>query len=179
MGERKTGPRYTTYTPLTSPPSQVLLTNWNNPMMRWPSTWMDKPKKNPAFGNGQLCKYHNEYGHSTDECHHLKDEIGRLIRENRLTKYVALRPNQGREGKECGNRMNEALPQPKYDRRQNELPHPPSLGSNDKPTIHMIMGGPTDGDSHRARRRSSDSLREPFWRFNMYSKEGGLSSDDS
>lgn len=98
--EKKTCPRYHNYAPLPYPPSQVLLTNWNNPMLRWPSTWSEMPKKNPAFGNGQLCKYHNEYGHNTDDCHHLKDEIERLIWENRLMKTAASRHNSGRAGNE-------------------------------------------------------------------------------
>lgn len=128
--------------------------------MRWQSTLTDKPKKSPSYGNGQFCKYHNDYGHDTDECHHLKDEIERLIRENRLTKRTA--PYQGKGEREWENRAREQVPQPKYDRRQNELPPPPLVGPNDKPTIYMIMGGLTDGDSHRARQKSSDSLREPI-----------------
>lgn len=129
-------------------------------MMRWQSTLTDKPKKSPSYGNGQFCKYHNDYGHDTDECHHLKDEIEMLIRENCLMKRTA--PYQGKGEREWENRAREPVPQPKYDRRQNELPPPPPVGPNDKPTIYMIMGGLTDGDSHRARQKSSDSLREPI-----------------
>lgn len=42
-----------------------------------------------TYGNGRLCKFNNEYGHDTDECSHLKDELDRLIRDNRLKKFIA------------------------------------------------------------------------------------------
>lgn len=58
------------------------------------------------------------------------------------------------------------LPNPRYERRPNELHPSPPLGPNDKPTIFMIKGGPTDRDSNRAHRRRCDSLKE-------YVPEGG------
>lgn len=47
------------------------------------------PKKPSTFRNGKLCKFHNEYGHGTEECSHLKDEIERLVRDSKLSRYVA------------------------------------------------------------------------------------------
>lgn len=42
-----------------------------------------------TYGNEWLCKFPNKYGHNTDKCSHLKNEIKTLIRDNRLHKYVA------------------------------------------------------------------------------------------
>lgn len=83
------GPRYDTYTPLIASHERVLMDIWEHPALRWPSTWAPQPKKPMTYGNGKLCKFHNEYGHGTEECSHLRDEIERLVRENRLNKYVA------------------------------------------------------------------------------------------
>lgn len=130
-------------------------------MLKWPTSWSERPKNRPNAGNGQLCKFHNEYGHGTDECHHLRDELERLERENRLTKYVAntynLERKQGQERypeKQRDDRRAPALPPP-----------PPRLPRGGNPTIqtiHMIMGGHTEGDSGRARRKSVESVTE--WR---------------
>lgn len=71
-GEKRGGPRYNSYTPLVSPPSQVLMAIKSSPLLKWPGTWSERPKNHPNAGNGQLCKFHNEYGHITDDCHHLR-----------------------------------------------------------------------------------------------------------
>lgn len=82
--EIRRGSRFDTYTPLVAPPEQVLLQIWEHHNLRWPATWSPKSKRSPTYGNGRLCKFHNDYGHSTDERSHLKDEIDRLIRDNKL-----------------------------------------------------------------------------------------------
>lgn len=159
--EKKGGPKYTNYSPLISSPSQVLMAIKNTPMLRWPTTWSERPKNHPNAGNGQLCKFHNKYGHGTDEYHQLRDELERLVRENRLTKYVANTRNlewkQGEERHPEGQRDERqapALPPPP--------PRPPRGGNPNIQTIHMIMGGPTEGDSGRARRKSVEAMTE--WR---------------
>lgn len=65
--EKKDGPSYTNYTPLVSSPSNVLMAIRNTPMLKWPTTWSERPKNHPNAGSGQLCRFHNEYGHGTDE----------------------------------------------------------------------------------------------------------------
>lgn len=77
------GPRYDSYISL-------LGTNGDreHPALKCPTTWPPHPKKPATYGNGKLCKFHNEYGHGTEVCSHQKDEIERLIQENRLSKYV-------------------------------------------------------------------------------------------
>lgn len=36
----------------------------------------------------KLCRFHNDHGHTTDECQNLKDEIERLIKEGPLRKFT-------------------------------------------------------------------------------------------
>lgn len=71
--ERRVGPRFDPYAPLTSAPSHILMTIERSPMLKWPSTYSQTPRKSPATGG--FCRFHNDYGHSTDECQHLRDEI--------------------------------------------------------------------------------------------------------
>lgn len=82
-------PRCDNYTPLVSSLDRVLMEIWEHHALKWPSTSAPQPKSSPTYGNGKLCKFHNEYGNGTEECSHLKDEIARLVRENRLNNYVA------------------------------------------------------------------------------------------
>lgn len=133
---------------------------WEHPSLKWPSTWASHPKKPPTFGNGKLCKFHNEYGHGTEECFHLKDEIKRLVRDNKLSRYV------GRQMRAEEDRREDRREQREEQRvEREELPPPPPLPRNgalqpEKLTIHMIMDGCTEGDSNRARRAMLHSIKE-------------------
>ncbi|KAI3473671.1 hypothetical protein Pfo_031543, partial [Paulownia fortunei] len=74
-----------------------------------------------------FCAFHNEYGHNTEECRHLKDEIERMIKRDGWTN------GDTKEGK--------AGPAP----GENHYHAPRGF-------IQIILGGPTDGDSNRARK---------------------------
>lgn len=84
--ERRTGPCFDQYAPLTSAPSHILMTIERSPMLKWPSTYSQVPRKSPTTGG--FCRFHNDYGHSTDECQHLRDEIERLVRTKNLKEFV-------------------------------------------------------------------------------------------
>ena len=45
----------------------------------------------------KFCRFHGDYGHDTNECNHLKDEIEFLLRSGKLRKYRAETP-QGEGG---------------------------------------------------------------------------------
>lgn len=84
--ERRVGPQFDQYAPLTSAPSHILMTLERSPMLRWPSTYAQVPRKSPATGG--FFRFHNDYGHSTDECQHLRDEKYRLVRTKNLKEFV-------------------------------------------------------------------------------------------
>ena len=76
--------------------------------------------------------FHHDYGHDTDDCYDLKQQIEAFIKQGKLQKFVS------RE------RMDP--PQEQGPRQDNERPRPP-LGD-----IRMIVGGTaTTGSSKKAR----------------------------
>lgn len=84
--ERREGPRFDQYAPLISAPLHILMTIERSPILKWPSTYSQVPRKSPVAGG--FCRFHNDYGHSTDECQHLRDEIERLVRSKNLREFV-------------------------------------------------------------------------------------------
>jgi len=80
----KTTPRFTTYTPLVIPRAKILQEAFNAdslPVAR------KKPPPPDADGS-KHCQYHRTIGHTTEECHTLRDKIEELIRQRHLKKYV-------------------------------------------------------------------------------------------
>lgn len=92
-------------------------------------------------------------------CSHQKDEIERLIQENRLSKYVA---RQMRTKDDRRDNRRESVGD-RHENREELPPHPPLPRNGPQPEkliIHMIIGGPTEGDFNNARRARLDSMRE-------------------
>ncbi|XP_073119997.1 uncharacterized protein [Henckelia pumila] len=114
----------------------------------------------------KYCHFHNEYGHTTEDCRQLDQEIERIIQQhfeikNILIRQEGYRPKRKQRGRsrqrarttppqEDFNRPNQDQPR---DDRAHQRPAPPAQG-----IINMISGGPTDGDSNRARKTSSRKL---------------------
>ncbi|XP_012833073.1 PREDICTED: uncharacterized protein LOC105953937 [Erythranthe guttata] len=142
--ERRVGPRFENYVSLVASPAEILMAIENHPKLKWPRTYSDVPKKNPVAGS--FCRFHNDYGHTTNECQHLRDEIERLIRAKNFPEFV--KPGQPsastlaphvRPGVNRSENTRE-----KAGERKEQL----STGG----FIHVIHGGPSGGDSNRARR---------------------------
>ncbi|KAI3445227.1 hypothetical protein Pfo_001892 [Paulownia fortunei] len=116
------------------------------PGLKWPynhSAAPTKPKSN------LLCAFHNEYGHNTDECRHLKDEIERMIRKGWLDNWV-----KEEEEKEMIERKKARPTWIERDTKEGKAGAAPGENNYHAPRgfIQMIIGGPTDGDSNRARK---------------------------
>ncbi|XP_012833036.1 PREDICTED: uncharacterized protein LOC105953901 [Erythranthe guttata] len=136
------GSRYQSYQPLTAPLSNVLCAIEKRADLRWPRTAREAPRRDPTLGT--FCRFHNEYGHTTDDCAHLKDEVERLIRDNKIGDFVKIDPPRGQKREaQFGNPA--------------RVPPPPPMPK--RGFIQMISGGPTGGDTHRARRRHLGSLK--------------------
>ncbi|XP_012830533.1 PREDICTED: uncharacterized protein LOC105951629 [Erythranthe guttata] len=136
------GSRFQSYQPLTAPLSQVLYSIEKRADLRWPRTARGAPRRDPTLGT--FCRFHNEYGHTTDDCAHLKDEVERLIRDNKIGEFVKIDPPRGQKREaQFGNPA--------------RVPPPPPMPK--RGYIQMISGGPTGGDTHRARRRHLGSLK--------------------
>ncbi|KAK2999039.1 hypothetical protein RJ639_023403 [Escallonia herrerae] len=73
-------------TPLNAKPSQILHEIKDNKAFQWP----DKMRSRPNKRNKDLwCHYHNDHGHTTDNCGSLKRAIEALINRGQLRKFVA------------------------------------------------------------------------------------------
>ncbi|CAA0815055.1 Unknown protein, partial [Striga hermonthica] len=142
--DRFRGPRYEHYKPLNAPQQEIL----EKMEKRGEDKLLAQPKPLPpprkfSASKDRYCRYHRDYSHATNFCRELKDEIERLIRAGHLKEFVIKdkeRQDDRREGRESGDKR----------RRTDE--------QSDRPVkrgiIHMIAGGPTDGDSHRERKRT-------------------------
>ncbi|KAL0451448.1 UNVERIFIED_CONTAM: hypothetical protein Slati_1122900 [Sesamum latifolium] len=143
------------YTPLTIPITQALMTVEGKCLLSRPRSYKDGPRQPKS---DKFCRFHNEYGHTTEECIHLKSEIERLIQNGYLQEYV------------CWGKAKGTGPYQKYKTDKGKEVKNPSPGSlvkdiprssmmekaevNDPPrkgVIRMIVGGPAGGDSQRAR----------------------------
>ncbi|GKV49513.1 hypothetical protein SLEP1_g56262 [Rubroshorea leprosula] len=76
-------PKYASYIPLTLPRSQILaqIQHW---VRRPPPPLHDSSRADKS----KHCDYHRVYGHNTEDCQHLKDELEFLARNGRLEGYV-------------------------------------------------------------------------------------------
>ncbi|GKV05301.1 hypothetical protein SLEP1_g17330 [Rubroshorea leprosula] len=76
-------PKYANYIPLTLPRSQILaqIQHW---VRRPPPPLHDSPRADKS----KHCDYHRVYGHNTEDCQHLKDELEFLARNGKLEGYV-------------------------------------------------------------------------------------------
>ncbi|XP_024030056.1 uncharacterized protein LOC112094131 [Morus notabilis] len=113
-------------------------------LLRPPPLKSDQTRRN----QNKYCRFHGESGHTTNEYFDLTDEVERLIREGRLSKYRADRRGNN-------NRMNNDR---REDQRQDYPPKPVGV-------IRTIFGGPYLGStSHRAHkeyaREAKDKLNQ-------------------
>ncbi|KAL0412217.1 UNVERIFIED_CONTAM: hypothetical protein Slati_3811400 [Sesamum latifolium] len=80
------------YTPLTVPITQALMAVEGKRLLSRPRSYKDGPRQ-PKLDN--FCRFHNDYGHTTKECRHLKSEIERLIQNGYLQEYVCWEKARG------------------------------------------------------------------------------------
>ncbi|KAL0453020.1 UNVERIFIED_CONTAM: hypothetical protein Slati_1280100 [Sesamum latifolium] len=107
----------------------------------------------------KFCRFHNDYGHTTEECRQLKSEIERLIQNRYLQEYVCWKKARGtgpyqkyetNKGKEVKN--------PSPGSPVKDMPRTSMMGKAEvnapprKGVIRMIASCPTGGDSQRARK---------------------------
>lgn len=76
---------FTNFTPLIIPIEQVLMQIKDESSLQWP-----QPMLAPTEGRdmSRYYRFHQDHGHRTDECIHLKWQLETLIRQGRLRKFV-------------------------------------------------------------------------------------------
>ncbi|XP_073152694.1 uncharacterized protein [Henckelia pumila] len=120
----------------------------------------------------KFCDFHQEYGHITNDCQRLGEEVQRIMYDDpRIRAELTRRANPPRQGRapQWRNQENEVRGnQPDHQRRA------PRNGQEDRVEqianhphrgmINMISGGTTDGDSGRARKAHGHRLEN--WEVN-------------
>ncbi|KAL0401755.1 UNVERIFIED_CONTAM: hypothetical protein Slati_4205400 [Sesamum latifolium] len=121
-----------------------------------PSSWRDTPQRPKS---DKFYHFQNDYSHTTDECRHLKNKIERLIQNRYLQEYVCWEKARGTgpyKKREGGKAKEIRASSPKRSPKERARQASGSKGDdNDVPrkgVIRMITGGPSRGDSHRARK---------------------------
>ncbi|KAL0411972.1 UNVERIFIED_CONTAM: hypothetical protein Slati_3786900 [Sesamum latifolium] len=118
-------------------------------------SWRDTPQRPKS---DKFCRFYNDYGHTTEECRHLKNEIERLIQNGYLQEYVCWERARGTgpyQKKEGDKAREVRAPSPRRPSRDGAKQTSGGKEDNDIPrkgTIRMIAGGPSGGDSHQARK---------------------------
>ncbi|XP_073153296.1 uncharacterized protein [Henckelia pumila] len=169
---RKMGPsprpellgKFTSFTPLRMGKTQTMRICEEKRLLQRPP-WSEQGPRRPK--SDKYCDFHNKYGHNTNDCRQLEQEIERIIQQDpgmkdRLARQKGGYPSNKRihEGPDhYASRPRPGPPQGNFQRPNqnqpgnNQGPPPPTKG-----VINMISGGPTDGDSNRARKTSSRKL---------------------
>ncbi|KAL0289138.1 UNVERIFIED_CONTAM: hypothetical protein Sradi_7079900 [Sesamum radiatum] len=144
------------YTPLTVPITQALMAVEEKGLIARPRSWRDTPQRPKS---DKFCRFHNDYGHTTEECRHLKNEIERLIQNGYLQEYVCWERARGTgpyQKKEGDRARDVRAPSPGRPSREGAKQTPGSKEDNNdiprKGIIRMIAGGLSGGDSHQARK---------------------------
>ena len=125
---KKPGPlaRNQQYTPLNVSLEQVLMQIKDDPSLKWPKKTKGDPNKR---NRNKYCRFHRDYGHDTDECFDLKQQVENLIRQGKLKIFL------GRDHKD-----------EKLKGKVEESSRPP-LGE-----IKVIIGGSSTGQSSKSKK---------------------------
>ncbi|KAL0462503.1 UNVERIFIED_CONTAM: hypothetical protein Slati_0137900 [Sesamum latifolium] len=82
------------YTPLNASRGEILVVAEQQGLIsQWPTKMKDNPKR---LKSNKYCSFHRDRGHTTEECHHLRNEIEKLIQRGHLKEYTNHNP-QGRQ----------------------------------------------------------------------------------
>ncbi|CAA0810386.1 Unknown protein, partial [Striga hermonthica] len=163
------GKRFHDYTPLNAKVAEVLVAmekRIDEKDVTWPRSRFEGPTQPKSR---RYCRFHKDYGHTTEDCRHLKDEIERLIRAGHLKEFVYQDKGRKKEKRRCredsverseedddedarGGRYGRKRDEGKRRRGSREREREGDEGQVKRGTIYMISGGPTDGDSNNARK---------------------------
>ncbi|XP_075503974.1 uncharacterized protein LOC142541301 [Primulina tabacum] len=154
--------QFVAYTPLKVNKTRALELCDERQLIRRPRS-SDRGPRNPR--SEKYCGFHKDYGHTTDECHHLNQEIERIIQRDPEMKAILASPSGGHRPPKRTREESHPERRMAPNRRknfQNANPNMRRAEPREKPpprgVINMISGGPTDGDSNRARKASSRRL---------------------
>ncbi|KAL0318861.1 UNVERIFIED_CONTAM: hypothetical protein Sangu_2042300 [Sesamum angustifolium] len=133
---------FTHYTTFNASRGEILVVAEQQGLIhQWPRKMKDNPKR---VKSEKYCHFHRDRGHTTEECHHLMNEIEKLIQPGYLKEYI----NQGPSHQ----------PQDSTSAQTQNTDNLPKAG-----VITVISGGPTRGDSANARKALVRATRGNHW----------------
>ncbi|CAA0805859.1 Unknown protein, partial [Striga hermonthica] len=157
------GQRYNNFTSINAQEGEVLAAieeKLESREVTWPATRFEGPTKPRS---NKYCRFHRDYGHNTEDCRHLKDEIERLIQGGHLKDFVIRDRPRGKERRRCredsvarSDRDEDREDDARRERRRRQddgRENPRGEVPAKRGTIYMISEGPTDGDSNNAQKR--------------------------
>ena len=143
-GPRRRAPMFESYTPLNTSLENVYLQTCNTEQYKKPAP---KRSSERQIQTGKFCRFHESYGHTTNDCRHLQDLIEKLIRERKLDQFVRA-PQSGGAGPSNPNRA--------QDQERQEEP----ARAGGRLVINTISGGPHPADrSWREMESYASSIR--------------------
>lgn len=77
--------RYESYTPLNTSRANVLMHVRSRLKLRSPRPLGGDPQRRDTT---KRCEFHNEYGHTTEDCHNLQQELEYWVRKGQLDEYL-------------------------------------------------------------------------------------------
>jgi len=123
--------KFTTYTPLAVPRARILQEAFSAESL--PAARKKPPP--PDADGSKHCQYHRTIGHTTEECHTLRDKIEELIRQGHLKKYI----RQDRPPQSTVRNRSPVRRTPRPDMRSEESPI--ARNEEDDPPGHIRVPG--------------------------------------
>lgn len=83
---------FDSYTPLNTSLENMYLQTCYTVQYKKPAP---KPSSERQIQTEKFCRFHESYGHNTNECHHLQDLVEKLIRERKSEQIVRALQSEG------------------------------------------------------------------------------------
>ena len=138
--DKKT-PRMVRFTPLVMLVDKILTQIKDEHYLKWPKPLHSSPN---VCDKKKYYRFHRDYGHYTEDCWDLKEQIEELIRKGKLQKYV--KKGESSRFRDDNKSQRESSP-----RNEDNMSQPPQ---NVIGEIKTIAGGPFTGRSFRSLRKA-------------------------
>ncbi|KAK6140775.1 hypothetical protein DH2020_025494 [Rehmannia glutinosa] len=142
LKDRANRPRFQRYPPLKASKNKILIYIRDKDYVKWTAKMRTPINKR---SRGKYCRFHHDYGHETEDCEALKNEIEDLIRRGYLGSFVA--DNKRSPLPKERNPREQSPSMPNQRGRSPRRDHPPATE-----VIVVIAGGLSRRETNSARK---------------------------